>query len=155
MNDYRSHKNEHIRRQVLEQLGEGAGANKPPTKKKREPTWDPALTAQVMESFGLPAPTLEHQFHQTRKWRFDFAWPDHRVYMEVEGGIYEHGGHTSITGIKRDIAKYNAAALAGWVGLRVLPEQLPGKRGLSIEAYVLDGVKTLLELPDRSRFKEG
>lgn len=28
----------------------------------------------------------EHRFHPTRRWRFDFAWPDEKVALEVEGG---------------------------------------------------------------------
>lgn len=62
----------------------------------------------------------EHQFHPVRKWRFDFAILDQKLAIECEGGIYAQGrtGHSSITGIERDIEKGNAATLLGWRVLR-------------------------------------
>ena len=72
--------------------------------------------AQQLRDAGLPEPEREFRFHPTRKWRFDFCWPECKVAVEVEGGIFKRGpgGHTSITGIKRDIEKINAAQLLGW-----------------------------------------
>ena len=73
---------------------------------------------------GLPAPVAEYTFHETRKWRFDWAWPDNRVALEVEGGIWTGGRHSRGAGMLKDIEKYNAAALAGWRVLRVTPTTL-------------------------------
>lgn len=81
---------------------------------------------------GLPREELV--FHAERKWRFDFAWPDKRVALEVEGGVFgfrdpktgkmRKGAHGSISGIKRDIEKYNYAAAMGWLVIRCLPSNL-------------------------------
>lgn len=60
----------------------------------------------------------EYIFHPTRKWRLDFAWPEHMLAVEVEGGIWTGGGHTRGSGFLRDCEKYNAAALMGWTVLR-------------------------------------
>ena len=78
------------------------------------------------KSEGLPEPTLEHQFALCvgRKWRFDFCWPEYKIALEVEGGIYTRGAHGSVSGIKRDIEKYNMANIIGWHILRVTPENL-------------------------------
>lgn len=85
---------------------------------------------------GLPKPEPEHRFHPTRKWRFDWAWPEQRVALEVEGGIYGKGepcskcgqrevaGHRSIKDMKRDLEKYSEAAAHGWRIVRITPEQL-------------------------------
>jgi hypothetical protein len=70
---------------------------------------------------GLPAPVLEHRFHPTRLWRFDYAWPAHRVALEVEGGRFTGGRHTSAEGFHKDLEKYNAAACLGWRVLRITP----------------------------------
>lgn len=72
----------------------------------------------------LPAPVAEYRFHPVRRWRFDFAWPDHRVALEVEGGAFARGRHTRGAGFRADIEKYNAAATERWFVLRCLPEQL-------------------------------
>ena len=73
---------------------------------------------------GLPPPVAEHRFHPVRRWRFDFAWPEKRLAVEVEGGVFVQGRHARGAGIRADIEKYNAAVLMGWRVLRYLPEQL-------------------------------
>jgi len=75
---------------------------------------------------GIPEPMTEFFFHPHRRWRFDFAWPEAlKVALEVEGGIYQSSsGHRSISGILRDISKYNEAALMGWLVLRCTPANL-------------------------------
>lgn len=66
----------------------------------------------------------EFRFHPTRRWRFDFALPEHRVAVEVEGGVWIGGRHTSPKGFIGDIEKYNTATLMGWRVLRVTPDKL-------------------------------
>ena len=61
-------------------------------------------------------------FHATRGWRFDFAWPDQRVAVEMDGGRWRPGGgrHSSDS----DREKMNAAAALGWRVLHFSPRQL-------------------------------
>lgn len=66
----------------------------------------------------------EYQFHATRKWRFDYALPEHRIAIEVEGGVWTQGRHTRPRGFLGDMDKYNAAATDGWRVLRVTPDTL-------------------------------
>jgi len=70
--------------------------------------------ALLIEAEGLPEPEREWRFHATRRWRFDFAWPEQRVAVEVQGGIWTHGRHTRGIGYQRDCSKYNEAQLMGW-----------------------------------------
>ena len=51
----------------------------------------------------------EHKFHPTRKWRFDYAIPAHKIALEVEGGVWTGGRHTSPKGFLNDMEKYNTA----------------------------------------------
>lgn len=61
----------------------------------------------------------EYRFDPGRRWRFDFAIPEHKIGIECEGGIWlRRGRHTSPVGYSNDIEKYNAATLAGWRVLR-------------------------------------
>jgi len=78
----------------------------------------------VCRAAGVPVPTTEFRFHPGRRWRFDFAWPDRKVALEVEGGAFAHGRHTRGAGFRNDLEKYNAATAAGWRVFRVLPEQV-------------------------------
>jgi len=56
----------------------------------------------------------EYQFHKTRKWRFDYAIIEHKIAIEVEGGVYTNGRHTRGSGFLKDIKKYNTATCEGW-----------------------------------------
>lgn len=69
-------------------------------------------------------PLTEHRFHVTRRWRFDYAWPDYQVALEVEGGVWVGGRHTSGAGFVKDMEKYNEAACMGWRIIRCQPRQL-------------------------------
>lgn len=87
------------------------------------------ILQQLLSQMKLPVPVKEHVFHPTRKWRFDYAWPEYKVALEVEGGIWMRGrgAHSRPQGIERDIEKYNAAVVLGWRVLRVVPTDLHRK----------------------------
>ena len=87
------------------------------------------LEAAFSRAFALlaadyPQPVREYRFHPTRKWRFDFAWPEARVAVEVEGGTWDRGRHTRGAGYAGDCAKYNAAVMSGWRVLRFTSDML-------------------------------
>ena len=71
----------------------------------------------------------EYPFHPTRKWRFDFANPDVKVAIEIDGGLWNiykglHAGrHSGGVGQKEDYEKLNAAAELGWTVLHYTPSE--------------------------------
>ena len=73
---------------------------------------------------GLPMPTREFKFHDTRKWRLDYAWPDKMVAMERDGLTYEGGRHQRMQGYEDDCEKLNTALTLGWKVLRVPPKHI-------------------------------
>lgn len=80
----------------------------------------------------LPTPARELTFHPKRKWRFDFAWKDHKIALEVEGGAWSRGRHTRGSGYIGDIEKYNEAQLLGWDVYRATPEQVQNGEAVKI-----------------------
>lgn len=78
----------------------------------------------VCREHGIPAPQCEYRFHASRRWRFDFAWPDHGVALEVEGGVFVGGRHGRGPGFVRDMEKYNHAAAMGWLIIRCQPRTI-------------------------------
>lgn len=72
----------------------------------------------------VPPPVMEYRFHAKRLWRFDYAWPALKVALEVEGGGWTGGRHTSGSGFAKDMEKYNYATAMGWAVLRVSPGHL-------------------------------
>lgn len=84
------------------------------------------LFDKVLADNGLPLPERELAFAKAvgRKWRFDFAWPKHKLALEVEGGVFTGGRHTRGKGFLGDMAKYNAAVSLGWRVARCVPSTL-------------------------------
>lgn len=93
----------------------------------------------IKQELGLVV-VPELQFHHERKWRFDYAIPDHKIAIEVEGGIWMKGGgaHSRPKNILRDMTKYNEATALGWKLIRVTPQQL-NKR------YTINQIRKLLK----------
>lgn len=64
----------------------------------------------------------EHRFHPTRKWRFDFAWPEKMVAVEIDGGIWiKNGGRHNQDS---DREKINTATEMGWRVFRFSTSQV-------------------------------
>jgi hypothetical protein len=86
------------------------GAKKRPSEK----SYLEERLAAYISSRGLRPPVRQHRFHPTRKWTWDFCWPELGVALEIEGAIFVKGGHSSGVGIVRDCDKQNAAMALGW-----------------------------------------
>lgn len=72
----------------------------------------------------LPVPVAEHRFSPPRRWRFDWAWPDQKVALEVQGGLFVQGRHARGAALLKEHEKLNEAAAQGWRVLYVVPGQL-------------------------------
>lgn len=76
-------------------------------------------------------PVAEHRVVPTRRWRFDFAFPDQLIAVEIEGGTWVNGRHSRGKGIENDCEKYAQAMILGWQVLRVTTNQV--KNGLALQ----------------------
>lgn len=65
----------------------------------------------------------EHRFHPVRKWRFDYCLPEHKIAVEIDGGVWTGGRHTIGMGWIKDQEKLNTAAAMGWSVFHFTPEQ--------------------------------
>jgi very-short-patch-repair endonuclease len=84
-----------------------------------------------IKALKLPFPVPEYPCVPDRKFRWDFAWPDHKVAVEVQGGIWTQGAHARGNGLLRDYEKANLASLHGWCVLYVAAEHI--RTGRAIE----------------------
>jgi very-short-patch-repair endonuclease len=93
----------------------------------------------ALAAAGLPRAEQEYRFHPDRRWRLDFCWPALKLAVEIEGGIYRGGGHTSVTGVKRDLEKGNALTMAGYRLLRFHADQIKSGEAVAVirEAFEL------------------
>ena len=102
----------------------------------------------------LPEPVRELKFHSVRQWRFDFAWPELKLAVEVEGitsygknknGSMRLGRHQTAKGVEEDCIKYGEAMKLGWTVYRCTGAII--KSGAAIETLKvlmrLSGVDTV------------
>lgn len=87
-------------------------------KKTREykPHWHPKLgtVGLLAKKLGVPTPIEEYRFHPVRLWRFDQAWPEYLLALEIDGGSWVNGRHNRAIGFQKDCEKFNAATELGW-----------------------------------------
>ena len=90
---------------------------------KRKQSRGEALLEWQLKSHGIQH-KMEYRFDKVRRWKFDFAFPDKMLAVEIEGGLYQNGRHNRAKGYIADMEKYNAAASQGWTLLRFTPMQV-------------------------------
>lgn len=76
----------------------------------------------------LPELVHQHKFHPTRRWKFDRSLPEHKIAIELEGGVFVGGRHINPMGFIGDCDKYNAAAILGWKILRYTTFHIPNPK---------------------------
>jgi very-short-patch-repair endonuclease len=91
----------------------------------------------ILQASGIPF-VREYRFDPERKWRADFAIPEHKILIEVEGGNWTQGRHNRGKGYEDDCEKYNAATMQGWRVLRFTP-------GMLMRTDVIQIINSLVE----------
>lgn len=103
---------------------------------------------------GLPPAEEQHRFHPTRKWLFDFAWPDSKIAVEIDGLVHSgKGAHQTVQGILADAEKNEAALRAGWKVYRVPGQWIATGSRLIWRPEVIETLRDLLE--DQITGREG
>jgi very-short-patch-repair endonuclease len=81
---------------------------------------------------GLPTPEREYRFAPPRRFRADFAYPEKKILVEVQGGIYTRGAHSRGTGLERDYEKINLAQLLGYKVFQFSRKMIESGEAISI-----------------------
>lgn len=96
-----------------------------PKSSRRPAYWPAGVESELemmllvrLERAGLPTGVGQHRIVPGRMFTWDRCWIEQRVCVEVQGGIWTKGGHSSGVGIERDCLKASMAAALGW---RCLP----------------------------------
>ena len=87
--------------------------------------------ALQVRALRLPVPEREYRFHKTRKFLFDFCWPEEMLAVEVDGGTRSFGRHNRHDGYEKDCLKMALAILDGWRVYRFTGDQV--KKGVAID----------------------
>lgn len=106
------------------------------------------LFAEQCRQYRLPRFERQHMFAKAllgRQWRFDFAFPEYRIGVEIDGVAVKRiqgqlvvlGRHASIEGIRGDHEKINTAILLGWSVLRFLQTDVKPEHAIHMTQRVL------------------
>jgi very-short-patch-repair endonuclease len=82
---------------------------------------------------------MEFRFHPTRRWRFDFAFERIKFAVEVEGGTWSGGRHTTGSGFEKDCEKYAEALALGWRVLRVTSTMVKKRTAINYIERMING----------------
>lgn len=88
-----------------------------------------------LQSSKLPVAEREYRFADAalgRKWRFDFAWPEYHIAVEIDGGTWSGGRHVRGSGARSDSEKFSTAAALGWRVIRLTTEMVEDGSGLML-----------------------
>lgn len=97
----------------------------------------------------------EYCFYPTRKWRFDFAFPEIKVAVEIEGGTAAgKSRHTRPAGFEKDCEKYNTAACDGWLVLRFTTRQVISSEALPVILKLLERRQDAVEAQTQAQAQE-
>jgi hypothetical protein len=88
------------------------------------------MFCELLASKGIDGWCREYKFCPDRKWRFDVAFVEKKVAVEVEGGHWVNGRHNRGAGFAADCIKYSQAAVLGWRVLRFTTDQV--KSGMAL-----------------------
>jgi hypothetical protein len=114
------------------EVGSGVSATHRPLKGGVVGNEPDGLFFRVLDAKQLPRPAVEVRFAPPRRWRFDYAWVDHRVALEVDGGVWTRGRHLRGKGFLGDMEKMNRATVLGWRVVRTTPDQLVSQATLDM-----------------------
>lgn len=89
------------------------------------------MFALQLRAMKWPEARREYRFHTKRMWRLDFAWPEQKIGVEIEGGVWSGGRHTTGVGFTLDCEKYAEAMCDGWRILRVTGSQVENGQAIN------------------------
>lgn len=134
-----------------------------PSTKKKVVCRDEFPPEILLEYGTMTDPIREYPFEPGRRWRLDYAWPEARLAVEVEGGQYARpvycnhcgklvqrrgkdgrmhsvraGGRHNSSGYAGDQEKYNVLAARGWRLLRYPPGKVDYRQVQSVLFSAVD-----------------
>jgi len=107
--------------------------------KSRSPKSEQYPAVLPMLNAVCPGWRSEYRFAGPRRWRFDMAHPDHRIAIEINGGIWTGGRHARGSGLVKEYEKMRAAAVLGWRVLPITPQELHLLPSLVASAIAYEG----------------
>jgi len=87
-----------------------------------------ALLVTHLRALRIPPPEREVRVCPERMWRFDLAWLDVQLGVEIDGGLWGAGRHARGAGAEEDRRKIATATALGWTVMSVTPDMIRGRQ---------------------------
>jgi very-short-patch-repair endonuclease len=94
-----------------------------------------------LDAYGLTGYVREYQAIPGRKFRFDFAFVEARLLIEINGGTYSKGAHSTGIGLHRDYEKGNLAVQHKWRVLQFDCKMVKSGEALNVTEQILTNHK--------------
>jgi very-short-patch-repair endonuclease len=95
-----------------------------------------------LDAYGLTGYVREYAAIPGRKFRFDFAFIQERLLIEVQGGTFSGGAHGRGVGIHRDYEKGNLAVQHKWRVLQFDTKQVKSGEAVAFtQSIIQQGAK--------------
>lgn len=109
---------------------------------KRQVVDYPAALIFQIQALSLPLPEREVQFHPVRKWRWDLAWRERMLAVEIDGGVWSGGRHVRGAGYAGDCEKVAEGQLLGWTVYRFPADWVTSGKALEYVRLALEAICT-------------
>jgi len=103
--------------------------------KKAKPDLEGMLDMQL-HSTGISGYRRQVRFHSKRRWKFDFAFEDIKLAIEIHGGTYSRGAHSRGPHQRKDFEKWSIAGIDRWVILHFDTKDVQGKQRVALNRII-------------------
>ena len=90
------------------------------------------LFAWSLKAHGIKHYVMEYPFAPPRRWRFDFAFLEERIAVEIHGGVWSLGRHNRPKGYMADLEKMNTAQMMGWMVLQFTGDDIKNGKAIAM-----------------------
>jgi very-short-patch-repair endonuclease len=104
---------------------------------KNRPSELEELYAKRLREAGIRNFKQQFKAIPYRKFLWDFAWVKQKLLVEIQGGIFQKGAHSTGAGIERDMTKLNLATLNGYRCLQFSRRMIEDGSAVEITRQVL------------------
>ena len=109
-----------------------------PKRRPQKSEWEEKFWAQIVEA-GIPRPIRQFEFAKCigRKYRSDYGWVDEKLLVELDGGLYIGGRHSTGIGRENDMERDAISCALGWKLMRFSPRHVRSGWALAMTKVAL------------------
>src|SRR5712692_4955054 len=108
------------------------------------------LMLEMIRCSNIVMPLTEYHFCAEARWRFDLAWLEEKLAVELDGAIWQGGRHNRGAGYSNDCEKFNYAVMLDWRVLRFTRAMVESGEALAMIRAAMGHISTYSLLAERA-----